>query len=128
MSDPAPLRLGLGRAMRLQHKGEFARIREKGRRVSKGCLIANWITLPAGSPSRLGVVTSRKLGKAHVRSRARRLLRESFRLHQHELREPIAVVLVARAAIVGRKRGEVERDFLTVLRQDGLLRPADPAL
>src|SRR4029079_11475397 len=98
MSASAPPRLGLGRAMRLQHKNEFAGIREKGRRVSKGCLIANWIRLPAGSPSRLGVVTSRKLGKAHVRTRARRLLRESFRLHQHELREPIALVLVARAS------------------------------
>ena len=33
---------------------------------------------------RLGVVTSKKIGSAVARSRARRLLRESFRQHQHE--------------------------------------------
>src|SRR5690242_13115189 len=112
MADPAPLRFGLGPAQRLRQSREFAHIRENGRRVSKGCLIANWTMLPAGSLSRLGVITTRKLGKAHVRSRARRLLRESFRLHQHELREPIALVLVARSSITGRKLQEVERDYL----------------
>ena len=78
--------------------------------------------LPAGSRSRLGVITTRKLGKAPVRSRARRLLRESFRLHQGELREPVAIVLVARNSILGRKLAEVERDYLACLRQGSLLK------
>jgi ribonuclease P protein component len=108
--------------MRLRQKIEFARIRGRGRRVSKGCLIANWMTLPPGSAPRLGVITTRKLGKAHVRSRARRLLRETFRLHQHDLREPVAIVLVARSSILGRKLAEVERDYLSVLRQASLLK------
>ena len=108
--------------MRLRQKFEFARIREQGRRVSKGCLIANWMILPQGSAPRLGVITTRKLGKAHVRSRARRLLRESFRLHQNDLREPVAIVLVARSSILGRKLEDVERDYLSVLRQAGLLK------
>jgi ribonuclease P protein component len=111
--------------MRLQRKRDFATIREQGRRVSKGCLIANWMTLPTGSDSRLGVITTRKLGKAHVRSRARRLLRESFRLHQGALREPVAMVLVARGSIVGRKLADVTRDYLACLRQGSLLK-ADP--
>jgi ribonuclease P protein component len=122
MSDPAPVRLRLGRAMRLRNKAEFTCLREQGRRVSKGCLIVNWMILPPGSVSRLGVVTARKLGKAHLRSRARRLLRESFRLHQHQLRAPLAMVLVARPSIVGRKLVDVERDYLSVLRQFRLLK------
>lgn len=109
--------------MRLQHKAEFARIKERGQRGTKGCLIANWMPLPAGSTPRLGVITTRKLGKAHVRSRARRLLRETFRLHQHDLREPVAMVLIARASIAGRRLGEVERDYLALLRQVRLLKP-----
>jgi len=89
-----------------------------------GCLIANWQRLPPGTPSRLGVVTAGRIGGAVVRSRARRLLRETFRLHQHDLAAPVDLVLVARPSIVGRGLGEVERDFLTTLRRARLLKPA----
>jgi ribonuclease P protein component len=125
MNDPAPVRLRFGRAMRLRHKAEFARIRAQGYRVSKGCLIANWMKLPTGSTSQLGVITTRKLGNAHLRSRARRLLRETFRLHQRDLREPVAMVLIARSSILGRKLMDVERDYLSVLRQASLLRTSE---
>jgi ribonuclease P protein component len=44
-------------------------------------------------------------------------LRESFRLHQHDLSRAVDLVLVARPSITGRKFSEVEQDFLRVLRQ-----------
>lgn len=91
----------------------------------RGCLIANWLPLQAGLASRVGVITGRKLGSAVQRSRARRLLRETFRLHQHDLRQPVDMVLVARSGIVAKGRVEVERDFLTVLHQGRLLKPSE---
>ena len=98
------------------------------------CLYYNWShlqALPAGAPTHLGVVTSRKLGKATVRSRARRLLRECFRLHQADLVQPLDLVLVARPGIRGKTFAEVEQDFLHVLRRAGQLQafsgPARPA-
>jgi ribonuclease P protein component len=87
----------------------------------KGCLIANWLRLPEDSRSRLGVVVSKKVGDSVHRSRAKRLLRESFRIHQHELCQPIDLVLVARNSIANRSFAEVEKDFLLTLRQAGLL-------
>lgn len=122
MANPAPVRLRLRPAMRLRQKHEFTDLRQAGRRLVRGCLAANWKTLPPGSLPRLGVITGRKLGKAHVRSRARRLLRETFRLHQHEFEQPVAMVLVARSSILGRKRADVERDFLAILREASLLK------
>ncbi len=120
---PAPRNdFGLPKAARLKQRRDFELVRAKGRRLACGCLIANWMGLPAGTRSRLGVITSRKVGSATVRNRARRLLRETFRHHQHELTEPTAMVLVARGSIVGKPLQAVDRDYLTALRRAGLLR------
>jgi len=108
--------------MRLKQRRDFTALKQQGQRLAAGCLIANWTASPAGSGSRLGVITSRKLGSAVTRSRARRLLRETFRLHQHDLRQPVRMVLVARSSILGKQRAEVERDFLSALRKAKLLK------
>lgn len=115
-------RLRFGRAARLKQARVFGRVRQAGERLAQGCLVANWLRLAPGASSRLGVVTSGKIGGAVVRSRARRLLRECFRLHQHDLAEAVDLVLVARSSIVGRNLAEVERDFLATLRKARLLK------
>jgi ribonuclease P protein component len=119
---PKPGRLRFGRTSRLAQSRDFARVRQQGERLALGCLIANWHKLPDGSAPRLGVVTSKKIGDAPVRSRARRLLRESFRLHQHEFTQPVELVLVARNSIAGRSFAQVEKDFLAVLKRASLLK------
>lgn len=124
MAALSPPRLRLHRGMRLRTKRDFDVVRKQGERLAKGCLIANWKILPPDAPLRVGVITSRKIGHAAVRSRARRLLREAVRLHQHELTYPVEIVLVARASIVGKDLGGVERDFLSVLRQAKLVKPS----
>jgi ribonuclease P protein component len=116
-----PPRLKFGRAMRIKQGRDFSRVRQDGHRLVYGCLIANWRKLPPDSGHRLGVVTSGKIGNAVVRNRARRLLREAFRTHQHDLAQPVDLVLVARASIVGKTFAAVEKDFLTTLRKAGLL-------
>jgi ribonuclease P protein component len=117
-----PKRLRLGRDSRLGQNRDFMRVRQQGQRLVQGCLIANWNRLPDGASPKLGVVTSRKIGGAIERSRARRLLRESFRQHQHEFARPVELVLVARNSITGKKFSGVEKDFLATLRRAGLLR------
>ena len=89
-----------------------------------GCLIANWRLSKEGMASRLGVITSSRIGNAVVRSRARRLLREAFRLHQHDLKTAVDLVLVARNSILGKGLADVENDFLTILRKAGLSKQA----
>ena len=87
-----------------------------------GCFIANWRVLPAGMPTRLGVITAKKLGNAVVRSRARRLLRETFRLHQYDLAQPVELVLVAQRSIVEMGLPTVEEAFMVMLRKARLLK------
>ncbi|HUD47161.1 MAG TPA: ribonuclease P protein component [Candidatus Baltobacteraceae bacterium] len=109
--------MGFPRSRRLKRRGEFVRARAEGLRLVCGCLIANVAPRPPGLGSRLGVVTSRKIGGAVQRSRARRLLRESFRLHQAQLARPVDLVLIARPSIAGKGFADVERDFLRAVKQ-----------
>lgn len=122
MSAALPARRGLGRRSRIKQGRDFMRVRQAGERAVKGCLIANWLRLPVDSSSRLGVVVSKKVGNSVVRSRVKRLLRESYRLHQHELTQPLDLVLVARPSIAEKDFVSVERDLMTTLRQAGLLK------
>ena len=85
--------LKFSRDMRIKQGRDFTRIRQNGQRLVHGCLILNWLKLPPGSPVRLGVVTSGKIGGAVIRNRARRLIREAFRVHQHELAAPADLVI-----------------------------------
>ena len=103
---------------------DFERIRRQGRRLVRGCLILNWTEREAGEPSRLGLVAGRRIGPAVVRNRARRLLRETFRLNQHRLCRPLDLVLIARASIVSCHRRQVEADLLQALDRAGLIREA----
>lgn len=84
-----------------------------------GCLILNWAER-AGRGSRLGVVTSRQIGSAVERNRARRLMRECFRRNRHVLTREADIVLIARKSINGRQLGAVERDYLVALARAGL--------
>lgn len=115
--------LAFPRKRRITQGRDFLRIKQSGKRVIRGCLIANWLELPAESESRLGVITSRKVGGAVIRNRARRLMREAFRQHQHDFDRPVDLVLIARRSIADLRYEGVEKDLLTILRQARLLKP-----
>src|SRR5437868_6892948 len=102
MAAQKPSRLRLSRSFRIKQGRDFARLRQEGERVTIGCLIANWRRLEPGNRSRLGVITSSRIGGAVTRNRARRLLRESFRRNENRLAQPVDLVLVARASIAGK--------------------------
>jgi ribonuclease P protein component len=121
MAASNPGRFRFGAASRIKQSRDFAQIRQQGERLTSGCLIVNLRRREADARSRLGVVTSSRIGNAVIRSRARRLLREVFRLHRGQLVQPVDVVLIARSSIAGKGFRQVERDFLTSLRKAGLL-------
>jgi ribonuclease P protein component len=72
------------RTMRLGGRGVFKTIRDTGVRESRGPLTL-WAVPNQSNHSRLGISIGRHVGIAAVRNRIKRLLRESFRLMQHDL-------------------------------------------
>src|SRR5262245_45246670 len=121
MADKSAAGLRFRPHQRIKLGRDFARLRQQGKRIVFGCMIANWTPAAPNACSRVGVVVSSKVGNAVVRSRVRRLLREAFRLNQNSLAQAIDLVLVARPSITRKTFADVEKDFLTTLRKAGLL-------
>ena len=82
---------GFPRTRRLSKRAEYARVFEARVREARGPLVV--YALPNGlAYPRLGVSLNRAVGNAVRRNRIKRLLREAFRLHQHDL--PVGYDLV----------------------------------
>ena len=80
--------------IKLNH--EFRRIYNKGKSAVTPFMVVYCRPNRLGH-NRLGVTVSVKLGKAVVRNRARRRLRELFRLAQPRMKQGYDIILVARS-------------------------------
>jgi ribonuclease P protein component len=106
---------------RLKLPAEFERVRAEGKTQVGRLMLLN-IMPAANGHSRLGVVSSRRFHKRAVaRNRARRMMREAWRLIQPSLTAPLWVVLVARPYMLGRGAGEVQQELLAQLTKAGYL-------
>ena len=72
--------------------------------------------------SRLGITTGVKLGGAVERNRARRRIRETYRLNEARLKPGYDLVIVARTAAVDGDFQEMEKSFLRQCKKLKLLR------
>lgn len=80
-------------------------------RVRAGSFLLLGVPRSPPAPTRLGIVASRRVGNAVARNRAKRLLREVFRLHRHELPDGLDLVAIAHASIAGKRLADLERDL-----------------
>ena len=72
--------------------------------------------------NRVGVTVSKKLGKAVVRNRVRRRLREVYRLHESRFLPGWDIVVVARSSCVGADFGALTKAYLELAKKAGLLK------
>ena len=73
--------------------------------------------------NRVGITVSKKLGKAHVRNRARRRIREVYRLNEDRFTSGWDIVVVARTRSVNADFGDLTHAYLSLAQKAGLLKP-----
>jgi ribonuclease P protein component len=115
----------LCRKQRLRRSAQFREAYDQDCR-RHGRLMVLFLRSAPDASLRLGVVASKKVGNAVHRARAKRRLREAFRLHRAQF-DPAAgdVVLVARRSILHAPWDDVVAELLKLAAQIGLLPPPD---
>ena len=71
--------------------------------------------------NRVGVTVGKKLGKAVIRNRVRRRLREIYRRNEERFTPGWDIVVVARSRSVGAEFSKLENAYLTLAQNAGLL-------
>lgn len=113
------------RSVTLKENYEFRRMYQKGASAVAGSMVVYCRRNRLGH-NRLGVTVSAKLGHAVVRNRARRRLREVFRLNQGHLRQGWDMILVARGRTLTASWKELNDTFLRLCRKLDLLEAKKP--
>lgn len=112
----------------LRKTADFQRLREAGS-FKRGvyCAISvaahTAVGRPAAGKARVGIITSKRIGDAVRRNRARRLLREAVRTLEESLNDGWDVVFIAQPAIGARsvRMQQVRDDVRNLLRRAGVL-------
>ena len=100
----------------LKQNHEFRRLYSKGKSAVSP-YFAIYCRKTKRPNSRLGITTGLKLGNAVKRNRARRRLREVYRLNGGALRQGYDFVLVARSRAVSAPWKELNDSFLRLCRK-----------
>ncbi len=75
-----------------------------------------------GGTNRVGITVSKKLGKAHIRNRMRRRLREVYRLNEDKFLCGWDIVVVARTKAVFADFDTLTQAYLQLAEKAGLLK------
>lgn len=106
----------------LKRNSDFRRLYSKGRSFGSPVLVTYVMKNRLGR-NRYGITTSKKTGKAVLRNRSRRLIREAFReiTSSGELAEGYDFVFVARSKTPFVKSYDILREMKKELKRAGVL-------
>ena len=110
----------MNRAWSIKENYEFRRIYQRGTSAVSGSMVVYCRKNKLGR-SRLGITASTKIGGAVTRNRARRRLREVYRLNRDKLRKGWDIILVARGRTAAVSWKELNDTFLRLCRKLELL-------
>ena len=105
----------------LKKNYEFRRLYSKGKSAATPYVVV-YAKRTGRDVNHLGVTVSNKIGKAVVRNRVRRRLREIYRLHEGEMFRVYDLVFVARGRSVDATYARLEQAVMKACKQLKVLR------
>lgn len=110
---------------RLLQRADFLRVYSTGRVYRRG-LVHVFIVREAPTeghypPTRIGITATKKTGKAVQRNRARRLIRESFRLNLPDMEPGYSMVVNVTRATSGATFAKVDAQLRSIWQEAGVI-------
>lgn len=107
---PSPDGNDFGKRWRIRRRSEYLAVQGRGTRIHSSFFLL--LVLPnRRSQPRLGITVSRKVGKAVVRNRIRRRVREVFRQNKAWFPAGLDVVVIAKRSAAGVSFSQVYEDL-----------------
>lgn len=113
-------KFGFPKSRRIRRNGEYQYVYRRGRAVS--CERMTLFAAKSRYGARAGFSVGKKIGNSVARSRAKRLLKESYRLQIGGVKSGQMLVFVARPPIKGAKLMQVYKDMAELLKRAGCLK------
>lgn len=110
---------------RIRKNEEFSAVFRSGSSAANRQFVVYWKRKPGQPHFRLGVSASKKLGKAVVRNRMRRLVKEIVRLNGSRIAPECDLVVIVRKDATQMDYDQLERSLKHVLKKAGIWLPAD---
>jgi ribonuclease P protein component len=112
------------KSARLSRAGEFARLRREGTSFHGKLIVLSVLKAEPETETRIGIITSRRVGGAVQRNRVRRRLREIIRAVRPQMMRGWHVVVVARRSASTAEFSVLGAEVLALARRGGILLPA----
>ncbi len=108
---------------RLRTKKDFKNVFDNGKSLANRYLAMFFLVKGSNDKgcSQVGFITSKKCGKANIRNRIRRLLKEAYRLNKHRLKEKAYIILISRPPIRSLGLKEAEKSLLNLWKRARLI-------